>query len=167
MTPCEHYTTRDARSGYCALRRHGDAPLSIGFCERAECRVPVVVGVTIARKVPSPAKRHENKKAALGRALWAEMHARWANADPAMWDPLAERAWLAAWLLRVPKINCTCRAHAARYVTIHPPTLATPADAFVWSVAFHNAVNERRRVPRLLLIEALAKWADSAPGGFV
>jgi hypothetical protein len=68
-------------------------------------------------------------------ALWRELHLR------ALYtvDLSGEAAWLAGWLAKLPCGDC--KVMAAKWLSVNPWDLSSPAAYFAHTVAFHNSVN--------------------------
>lgn len=87
-------------------------------------------------------------RAELGRALWAELHTyAWAfPAQPSAGDLRGARAWLAEFTARLP-FGCACRREWSTMVAAVPPPLHSGTAFYWWTVAAHDAVNQRLGKP--------------------
>lgn len=80
-------------------------------------------------------QRKIDKRHALTRRLWAELHAYVCN------DATAGEQWLDKWLRKVPNFGCKCADHFREIMQRLPPDFSSPAAFHAWSIDAHNAVN--------------------------
>ena len=89
--------------------------------------------------------------AALGRALWKELHT--------CHNPSAE--WLAEWESRIPQYGCQCQAKYLEIKANNPPRFI---DWFPWTVETHNAVNQSLTdKPTMSIADAHEIWNIPIP----
>lgn len=96
-------------------------------------------------------------RSAKGVATWAELHLRYLRHDGS-----DDAKWLMEdFTRRIPRRNCACMRHWLELLKTNPPRWA---EAFVWSVEVHNAVNRRiereqgLKRPCLSVAEARERW---------
>lgn len=83
-----------------------------------------------------------------GHRIWAAWHTRALSCPDG-----DDSAWISREVL--PRLPCgDCRGHAIDYLKAHP----VGTDYFAWTVAFHNAVNERLGKPSTTVDDARALW---------
>lgn len=76
----------------------------------------------------------QERKLALCRALWLEIHTK-VNPTP---------EWFSDWVSRVPNFGCGCRSWLVEYLKKNPPRY----DDFPgWGIELHNAVNLKKGKP--------------------
>lgn len=85
------------------------------------------------------------EQAAVGRALWAELHAYAGNypVSPTDADRAKATEWIEQWRKRVPNYGCGCRDHASRFMHAWPPDLSSRTALIRYTECFHDWVNRR------------------------
>jgi hypothetical protein len=89
------------------------------------------------------------EQAAVGRALWAELHAYAAAypVSPTEADKAKAREWLKQFAMRVPNFGCGCRTEYGRYSNHWPVELGSRAQFIRWTECLHDFVNRRTGKP--------------------
>lgn len=149
---------RELRQRHCPVR-----PLRTGYRQNGVVLASVVIGsgeaLILPEAIPAPMepiivapgwRPHTAPASFQGGNLWAQWHRR-----ALVWDAGDDMAWIQRQIL--PHLPCgDCRGHAVAYLAANAPTWG---DYFAWTVAFHNAVNQRLGKPQLATDQARAIWA--------
>lgn len=101
----------------------------------ADCPLGKHAGISPPAANPAPAPASPSPTA----LLWLELHRRPHFPDL---DLSVERAWIGAWLARLPSCG-GCRAEAERHIAEEPPDLTGPQNYSRWSCRFHNRINRK------------------------
>lgn len=110
------------------------------------------------RPVIVAAKRHktEEEKArdriASYRRVWAKLHS----------CELGDLEFVQKTLAMLLK-SCSCRKQAENILQDHPPRYGTPDEWFLWTVSFHNLVNEKLGKPLIEIDRAKMLWRNQRP----
>jgi len=89
------------------------------------------------------------EQAAVGRALWAELHAYAAAypVSPTDVDKAKAKEWLTGFHGRVPNYGCGCRDHFSRILNGMPPDLSSRTAFVRWTEVAHDWTNRRLGKP--------------------
>lgn len=171
---CDNFKfTGRAEGGTClipAVAKRGEQP-SYGGCDpcrfnkaKGQMRAAFKAGgptqVTIEAQQPLTPEQMAARCAdrdKITRALWEELHGRWKVADLSTAGASeGEKAWLAAFLTRVPCGDC--KQHWSQWTAANPPDLNSAPAYFAWGWRGHNAVNVIRGVAPMDLLTAAALY---------